>query len=589
MLYKLWRHFSIKRKKQFIVILFLMITASFAELLSLGAILPFLGVLANPDKAISYFENLPFGLHDFLIHKDTSWLVVFITTIFIVCAVFSGLVRFLCQYALIRFSHSIGADFSAQIVRLTLYQPYIIHCSKNSSEFLNMVTVRVNEAVYAVLVPTLTLFSSIFLAIAILTGLFVIQPYVALGSLLGFGSIYILISIFSQRKLSEYGKVMHTESNRLFKVLQETSGGIKDIIINGTQSNFLDYYLQVDIPLRRSRSSAQFISAAPKYGLEVAGMILIALIALYLSDRSQGMYGAIPVIGAMALGAQKLLPIMQTCFFSWSQIQTFGNSLPHVIRMLDQPNNESLIDISGGCIQFSKEIRFERVSFKYFDQQPYVLNDGSLLIAKGSRVGVVGSSGSGKSTLADLLMGLLTPNKGSIYIDDEELNKQNLRSFQNLIAHVPQDIFLADASIAENIAFGIPYEKINFDLVREAALSAHLIEVESWPDGYRTSVGERGVLLSGGQRQRIGIARALYKKAEIIIFDEATSALDTVTESIVIEAINSLPKDITLVLIAHRLSTLEKCSKILEVIDGRVVQYDGFNEYISNSKNKSKH
>jgi len=565
-----------------------MITASFAELLSLGAILPFLGVLANPDKAISYFENLPFGLYNFLIYKDTSWLLVFITLIFIFCVVFSGFVRFLCQYALIKFSHSIGADFSAKIVRLTLYQPYISHCSRNSSEFLNMLTVRVNEAVYAVLVPTLTLLSSIFLTVAILAGLFVIQPYVALGSLLGFGSIYILISIFSQRKLSEYGKVMHTESNRLFKVLQETSGSIKDILLSGTQSNFLNRYLKVDIPLRQSRSSAQFISAAPKYGLEVTGMVLIALIALYLSDQSQGMYGAIPVIGAMALGAQKLLPIMQTCFFSWSQIQTFGNSLPNVIKMLDQPDNESLIEISGGHIQFSNAVRFERVSFKYLVQHPYILKDASLSIEKGSRIGVVGPSGSGKSTLADLLMGLLIPDEGKIYVDDEELSKHNLRSFQNLIAHVPQDIFLTDASVAENIAFGIPGDQINFEQVRQAAIDAHLLEVEQWPDGFNTSVGERGILLSGGQKQRIGIARALYKKAEIIIFDEATSALDNATEAVVIEAINSLPKNITLILIAHRLSTLEKCSKILEVIDGQVVEYDGFDEYIFNSKNKSK-
>ena len=565
-----------------------MIFSSFAELLSLSAILPFLGVLSNPDKAIIYFTNLPFGFYDFIGDKDSKWLMNFITIFFVFCALLSGFVRFFCQYALIRFSHSIGADFNTHIVRLAIYQPYIVHCSKNSSEFLNMLTVRINETVYAVLVPLLTLFSSAILILAIVAGIFVIEPYVALGSLFSFGLIYLLISIFTQRRLVKYGAVMHIESKKVFKVLQEMFGGIKDIQIDGTQQSFLNFYHQIDVPLRQSKSRAQFISSAPKYGIETTGMILIALIALYLTDQSQGIYGAIPVIGAMALGAQKLLPIMQTCFFSWSQIQTFRNSLPDVIKMLEQPINDTFNISSQKVLSYKKEICFDSVSFGYLSMQPYVLQNTSFSISRGARVGIVGKSGSGKSTLADLLMGLLTPNEGKIYVDDQELNKHNLRSFQNLIAHVPQDIFLTDASVAENIAFGIPGDQINFEQVRRAAIDAHLLEVEQWPDGFNTSVGERGILLSGGQKQRIGIARALYKKAEIIIFDEATSALDNATEAVVIEAINSLPKNITLILIAHRLSTLEKCSKILEVIDGQVVEYDGFDEYIFNSKNKSK-
>ncbi len=565
-----------------------MVLSSFAELLSLGAILPFLSILSDPSRSIDFFINFPFDIHRWLSQQSNNWLLIFFTGIFILCTLLSALIRFLSQYALIRFSHSIGADFNAHIVRLTLYQPYIVHCSKNSSEFLNMLTLRVNETVYAFLVPILTLASSILLAIAILVGLFVIQPFVALISLLGFGSIYVLVSVLTQRKLVRHGKIMHVESTKLLKILQECIGGIKDILINGTQKNFLNFYLKVDGPLRYSRSSVQIISTTPKYFIETVGMIIMALIALYLTSGNQGSFSAIPVIGAMALGAQKLLPIMQTCFFSWSQIQTFRNSLPDVIKMLEQPVNDSFNISSQNVLSYKKEICFDSVSFRYISMQPYVLQNSSFSISRGARVGIVGKSGSGKSTLADLFMGLLTPDEGKIYVDDQELSKHNLRSFQNLIAHVPQDIFLTDASVAENIAFGIPEDQINFEQVRQAAIGAHLLEIEQWPDGFNTSVGERGILLSGGQKQRIGIARALYKKAEIIIFDEATSALDNATEVVVIEAINSLPKNITLILIAHRLSTLEKCSKILEVIDGQVVEYDGFDEYIFNSKNKSK-
>jgi ATP-binding cassette subfamily B protein len=561
-----------------------MILSSLAEVLSLGAILPFLGILVNPNRAVEILMNLPFGLDAIFLGKSADQLLVFITVVFIFAIIFSGMVRILSQYVLIRFSHSIGADFSARMVRLTLYQPYIIHCSKNSGDFLNMLTVRVNETVYGVLVPTLTLVSSIFLGVAILMALFIIDPYVAFGSLLIFSLVYILMSLFTQRKLTYFGDIMHIKSSNLIKILQEIVGGIRDILLDGTQSNFLRYYLEVDVPLRQARCKAQFISNAPKYVIEVSGMILVALIALYLSSQSRGMYGAIPVIGAMALGAQKLLPIMQACFFSWSQMRTYRNSLIDVVEMLEQPINFTEDYSVVGSLRFCNQITFEKVSFKYDDQ--YILNGVSFSISRGERIGIVGRSGGGKSTLANLMMGLLTPNSGIIYVDGVRLDAQNLRAFQHLIAHVPQDIFLVDASIAENIAFGIPLEKIDLNLVRKAARSAHLHEIESWRNGYETKVGERGLLLSGGQKQRIGIARAMYKQAELIIFDEATSALDTSTEAIVIDAINSLPKEITLVLIAHRLSTLEKCTKILEVVDGQVIQYDRFGDYISHSGNK---
>mgnify|MGYP002132501941 CR=1 FL=1 len=498
---QLWMHFSAKRKKQFVSILFLMVLSSFAELLSLGAILPFLSILSDPSRSIDFFINFPFDIHRWLSQQSNNWLLIFFTGIFILCTLLSALIRFLSQYALIRFSHSIGADFNAHIVRLTLYQPYIVHCSKNSSEFLNMLTLRVNETVYAFLVPILTLASSILLAIAILVGLFVIQPFVALISLLGFGSIYVLVSVLTQRKLVRHGKIMHVESTKLLKILQECIGGIKDILINGTQKNFLNFYLKVDGPLRYSRSSVQIISTTPKYFIETVGMIIMALIALYLTSGNQGSFSAIPVIGAMALGAQKLLPIMQTCFFSWSQIQTFRNSLPDVIKMLEQPVNDSFNISSQNVLSYKKEICFDSVSFRYISMQPYVLQNSSFSISRGARVGIVGKSGSGKSTLADLFMGLLTPDEGKIYVDDQELSKHNLRSFQNLIAHVPQDIFLTDASVAENIAFGIPEDQINFEQVRQAAIGAHLLEIEQWPDGFNPNnaklAGAKLLLVSG--------------------------------------------------------------------------------------------
>jgi ATP-binding cassette subfamily B protein len=309
-------------------------------------------------------------------------------------------------------------------------------------------------------------------------------------------------------------------------------------------------------------------------------MVLIAVLAFGMSKQPNGVSSAIPILGAFALGAQRLLPILQQAFYGWTNIRGMQPTLKLVLGLLEQPLPKGS-DVEGQQIQFEKSIRFNDISFRYASSEGLVLNQFNLEILKGGRVGFIGETGSGKSTLLDILMGLLSPVSGSLEVDGIQISEKNKIDWQKHIAHVPQSIFLSDRSIAENIAFGVNIPEIDLIKVKEAARKAQISDViEALPNQYDTYVGERGIRLSGGQRQRIGIARAFYKEADVIILDEATSALDSHTEEALMNAINSFDKDITVLMIAHRITTLKDCDMIVELGFGGVLKVVSYQDLI---------
>jgi ATP-binding cassette subfamily B protein len=312
-------------------------------------------------------------------------------------------------------------------------------------------------------------------------------------------------------------------------------------------------------------------------------MIVVAALAYWLTGQPDGFARALPLLGTMAIGAQRILPVLQQMFREWSFLQGGAASLKDVLTLLDQPLPAGIGTGDDRPLSFRSGILLKDLSFRYAPESPEVLRDITLRIPKGSRMGFIGATGSGKSTLLDILMGLLFPTEGVLEVDGVVVNEQNQRAWQRRIAHVPQAVFLADSSIEENIAFGVPKAKIDHERVRHAAEQAQLGElIESWPHQYDTFVGERGVRLSGGQRQRIGIARALYKQAEVIIFDEATSALDSETESAVMKAIEELSKDLTILIIAHRLTTLKDCDTVVELKSGVIIAQGPYDAMVAN-------
>ena len=569
LLYRLWFHVSMRRRRQLGLLSVLMVLASLAEILSIGAVLPFLSVLTAPEKVFVHVAAQPL-INTLDLHAPEQLLLP-LTFAFVTAALISGLIRLFLLWASIRLSFAVGADLGINTYRRTLYQPYSVHCARNTSEVIDGISVKTDVVIYNVIVPVLMILSAIVMLTIILIAMFVFDPFIALSVFGGFGLIYLLIILLTKNKLIHHGHRMAKESTLRIKSLQEGLGGIRDVLIDGSQAIYCQAYRNVDLPLRRAQGSNLFISNSPRFLMEVLGMILIAALAYNYTQQTDGIAKAIPTLGALALGAQRLLPLLQQAYAAWSGIRGGQASLQAALELLDQTMPVQADQPAKQSLPFFRNISLKQLGFRYSLQTPYVFKQLDLTIAKGSRVGFVGTSGSGKSTLLDILMGLLQPTEGLMEVDGEPVTPFNTRLWQAHIAHVPQVIFLVDASIEENIAFSVPKDLIDHQRVRKAAQQAQIADsIETWPEKYQTVVGERGVRLSGGQRQRIGIARALYKQADVIIFDEATSALDSETEQAVIQSIEGLSEDITVLIIAHRVTTLKNCTQIIELGDGAI-------------------
>jgi ATP-binding cassette, subfamily B, bacterial PglK len=584
MISDLWKKYIEKRrKKQFLLLLVLMIIASIAEIVSLGSIIPFLGILTNPDSVYSHSYAQP--VIQFLQISTPTELVMPFTVIFILAILISGLIRLLLLYVTTKLSFAVGADLSINIYRKTLYQEYSVHASRNSSEVINGV-INKTGGVVGVIQSYLTLGSSAILITSIVLVLFSINVKVALIASTGFSFFYWVVVKYTRNRLQSNSQCIADRSTILIKALQEGLGGIRDVLIDNSQEFFCQLYKDSDLLMRKASASNVFISNSPRYIMEMIGMTLIVILAYVMNMQSDQFVNIIPMLGVFALGAQKLLPAMQQAYSAYSGIHGSEASFKDVLALLEQPlpiNTKS--DISK-LIDFDQDISINNLSFRYAKNTPYVLKNINLRLEKGSCTGFIGATGSGKSTLIDIIMGLLSPIDGNISIDGEIISAKNQKYWQRNIAHVPQNIYLSDSTIEENIAFGVSKGKINHNKIKKAAECAQISGlIEGWKDGYQTVVGEQGVRLSGGQRQRIGIARALYKKADVLILDEATSALDNETERAVMETIENLGGDLTILIIAHRLTTLKGCDKIISLETNNTIKVLTYEE-VMNSNGK---
>jgi len=506
-----------------------------------------------------------------------------LTVAFVLAAVLAGVIRMLLLFASTRLAYATGADISLDIYRRTLYQPYPVHVARNSSEVISGITNKVYDTITA-LNQLLLLCSSTLTLVTITAVLLWIDPLVAAVAIVAFGASYGAITWVYRRRLYRNSQCVAHEQTQVVKALQEGLGGIRDVLLEGMQEVYSGIYSRADHALRRAGSSSGFIAGSPRYAMESLGLVLIALLAYGLSRRGGGAATALPLLGTLALGAQRLLPALQQAYGAWASIAGNRTSLAQVTQLLDQPLPPEASLPAPAPLPLRHSARFDAVRFRYSADGPWVIDGLNLTIERGRRVGVVGSTGSGKSTALDLLMGLLTPTEGEVLVDGAPITGSRIRAWQRTIAHVPQSIYLCDGTVAENIAFGVPPEAVDLERVRSAAHQAQIADfVESRPQGYHALVGERGIRLSGGQRQRIGIARALYKQASVLVFDEATSALDNATERSVMDAIDALNRDLTMVLIAHRLSTVQSCDIIIELEQGRVVARGTYEELLQSS------
>lgn len=580
LLTRLWKHIAQNRRRQFAWLLILIAAVSFAEVVSIGALLPFLAILTTPERLFESSWAQPWIEAAGLISPEQ--LLLPLTILFGASAIVAGGMRLLLLWFSMRLSYATGADLSNDIYRKTLYQPYAVHVSLNSSDVLTGILIKANGVISYVITPLLLLISAGVMLSAIMLTLLSIEPVVALLTFGGFGAIYITIGRLTHRRLLLNGQRIALESNQISKTVQEGLGGIRDILIGGNQNIYCEQYRYADFKLRRAQSDNAFIIGSPRYVMEALGMLLIALLAYFLTLQLNGVGSAIPVLGVLALGAQRMMPALQQAYAAWSTMKGELASLQDTLDLLDQPLPEYANQINVIPIKFNENIELEQVSLRYGSESPWVFKDLNLKIKKGDRIGFIGITGSGKSSLLDLIMGLLTPSTGVVRVDGEILTEGNKCSWQAHIASVSQSIFLTDNSIEENIAFGLRVDQIDQERVIYAAKQAHISDfIERLPRQYQTTVGERGVRLSGGQRQRIGIARALYRKADVIIFDEATSALDNETEHAVMQAIGELGNDLTVLIIAHRLTTLKNCTQIVELGERGIKRIGSYSDIIN--------
>ena len=566
----IWFYLSGRRRIQLGLLFLVMLASGAAELLSLGAVLPFLAMLSSPE--ILWRQPLIQSLAARLGFTGPAQLLMPATVVFVAATLLAAAVRLGNLWLNGRLAAAIGSDLSGEAYRRTLYQPYGMHLQRNTSTVISTITVQVARSVEA-FKAILLLATSIVVALGLLTGLLLINWQVALAATALFGSAYALIANTARRRLNHNSSQIADASGQLIKAVQEGLGSIRDVLLDGSQPYYLNIFLAADRRQKRLSAQNDFLVAFPRYCLEALGMLALALLGFFLVQRNGQREVVIPLLGSLALGAQRLLPALQQSYNGWASLKGFSADLAGVLSMLDQPMPR--VFAVAAPMRLAHSIKLHGVHFRYGPDLPEVLQGLDLEIRRGERIGLVGCTGSGKSTTVDVLMGLLVPGCGKLLVDGLDVHDpqypERLASWRASIAHVPQSIYLADGSIAENIAFGLPKQKIDLERVRQAAEQAKIASfIEASPGSYDSFVGERGIRLSGGQRQRIGIARALYKQAPVLVFDEATSALDNETEKRVMESVDCLSKDLTVVMIAHRLSTVQNCDRVIEMANGRI-------------------
>ncbi len=572
LLIDIWSYITPKRKWQIFWLSLLMLLSGFCELFSLAAVIPLLTVLSQRDLLA---ENgfIEFFIEKFSISNYQSLLIV-VVILFSIVIIFSAIIRLVNIWLNGKMAALIGNDLSTQAYEKSLYQNYEVHIGKNSSEIITAIAIHINVLV-VVVNNFLQVLSSSIVILNLLIGIFIVDIYIASFSIFIFSFAYILFASLARRKLTVNSKFVAEKSAFQLQSITEGLSSIRDVILGNHQSVFVNQFRKIDYPIRQARAQSRFIGLFPKFTLEALGLLVIASFALVLSINSQDISLIIPIIGTIALAAQKILPTMQQAYNAWAGIRSNLGSIIEVIKLLKQPTPNVFEDKEFKKINIGRGINLSNISFSYKSNSKLVLSNINLKINEGEFIGFIGKTGSGKSTLIDLIMGLLVPSRGNLFVDDIDINNQKninfLNSWRSSIGHVPQNIYLGDYSIYENIAFGIEKKKIDIERVKIIAKIAKIDEfVESLNDSYETKVGERGIKLSGGQKQRIGIARALYKNSSLLVFDEATSALDSETEKEVIENLFKFKRNLTVIMIAHRISTLKNCNRVVEVINGKI-------------------
>lgn len=563
----------------------MILVMAFIDTLGVASILPFIAVLSNPSlvetnpilfKAYQFSESLG-------VSSINQFLFLFGFFVFVLL-VFSLAVKALTTYAQTRFALMREYSIGKRLVEGYLHQPYCWFLNRHSSDLGKTILSEVHSVIYNGFLPLMALLAQSAVAIALLILLLLVDPLLAIAVSLILGLAYGSILLVMGGWLNKLGQARILANQERYSVVGEAFGAVKEIKASGLEAAYVQRFAKPAIIYATGQATAQVIAQTPRFVLEAIAFGGMLLVILYLLIEDGSFQVALPMIALYAFAGYRLMPALQQIYSAITQLKYVDPALKVLHSDLFslnvvQSNNNFIEPIS-----LKESIELKNIFFKYPNTKIPSLNGIDITIPSRSTVGLVGFTGSGKTTTVDLILGLIEPQSGEIYFDGQVVDENNRRRWRKSFGYVPQNIYLADDTICANIAFGVDPKLIDFQAVERASRIANLhnFVVKNLPRGYNTKVGERGVCLSGGQRQRIGIARALYHNPSVLIMDEATSALDSLTEQVVMEAVQNLNHSLTIILIAHRLTTVRECNQIFLLDNGFVQARGTYDELFAN-------
>ena len=569
-----------QQRKEFYYLQILVVLMAIMEIVGVASIIPFMSLVADSNllKEETFISQIYKASN---IDSENQFLFL-LGLLVIVMLFMATLISSFTIYKICMFTNKTGAEIANRLYSHYLKQSLLFHTSGSSSLLINKIAIDTIRVTSAILLPIMNLNAKSILALLMVLSVFAFNPLVALIIFTIFGTSYSILFIVVRARLLLNGRIITKVNEDRFRLMNEGFGGIKDILLLGKEDSFIKRFDKTSNNLAQSLGTNDALGSVPRYIMEFiafGSMITVVLFLIVYYENNLSI--VLPILSVYALVGVKLLPAFQSIYTCISKIRASTPAFESIQQDLlnSKERKPTQAEQKQVLITPKEHISIENITFSYPNKIDKALYGVNMSIEVNKVIGIVGPSGSGKSTFVDILLGLLEPQNGSLKIDGKIIDKSNLRSWQNNIGFVAQSIFLTEGSIAENIAFGVPYDQVNFDQVYKALKLAHLDElVDSLEDGINTKVGERGVQLSGGQRQRIGIARALYYKSKVLVFDEATSSLDGVSEKIIMEAINSFSGKKTIILVAHRLSTVQNCDQIYFFDKGKVVDQGTYQE-----------
>lgn len=580
---ELFKLLTPEQRHRFIRLQILVVIMSFTTILGIASIAPFMALVG--DISLLEKSNFIARVYQWSGIPDPSTFVFLAGINVLIFLAISTIISILTTRRLLMYANTVGAEIASRLYQYYLNQSWLFHAQGSSAQLIKQVSVESIRITNNILTPLMTLNAQAVMAIFLSFGIFILNPLVALIGISILVCAYLLIYRLVRKKLHKNGEAISQLSTKRFALLNEGLGGIKDVLLLGKSNTYTQRFKRTGDELAYAQGNTQVLGQVPRYFMELMAFgSMIALILYLLVAHNDNLGAILPILSVYALAGYKLMPALQQIYNS---ITTIKGNLAAFTNIKEDLKASQIQEVQSQESNEQKKmdlnsiIKLEGITFTYPNKSKPALNNLNLEIKANSVVGIVGPSGSGKSTLIDILLGLIEPDQGSLQIDNRVINQENLRSWQSSIGFVPQAIFLSEGTIAENVAFGVPSEQIDRERVMKALKLAHLDTlVAEMEKGIDTKVGERGVQLSGGQRQRIGIARALYNDADALVFDEATSALDGITEKMIMDAIHDFGGSKTIIMIAHRLKTVEKCDVIHLVVDGQLIDSGSYSQLL---------